>query len=222
MFPSFVENYEGTISEQKIKDFVKYVVYVLGGSIEYSGESVSIPSLINTNLDKNMYSFMNEILNGEVGDGNILYKALKELTTSEYQTLLCDLLGNNNFVYVPSTADSVEGDNNIKNAVLTNTSIDQATNTYPGRNGTLNFDLCNIFLGELTKKYSDAVSTLTLDTNIRLVNLANYNVSNDYLGFDLYFQNYDAYQRDNSVYKITLQGKEVGNSRLNIAVDGLN
>ena len=39
---------------------------------------------------------------------------------------------------------------------------------------------------------------------------------------DLYFQNYDAYQRDNSVYKITLQGKEVGSSRLNIAVDGLN
>ena len=222
MFPSFVENYEGTISEQKIKDFVKYVVYVLGGSIEYSGESVSIPSLTNTNLDKNMYSFMNEILNGEVGDGNILYKALKELTTSEYQTLLCDLLGNNNFVYVPSTADSVEGDNNIKNAVITNTNIDQTTNTYPGRNGTLNYDLCNIFLGELTKKYSDTVSTLTLETNIRLVNLANYSVSNDYLGFDLYFQNYDAYQRDNSVYKITLQGKEVGSSRLNIAVDGLN
>ena len=92
----------------------------------------------------------------------------------------------------------------------------------PNMNITLNYDLCNIFLGELTKKYSDTVSTLTLETNIRLVNLANYSVSNDYLGFDLYFQNYDAYQRDNSVYKITLQGKEVGSSRLNIAVDGLN
>lgn len=222
MFPDFVQNYEGTISEQKIKDFAKYVVYILGGTIDYTDDSASIVSLVNTALDKNMYSFLNEILNGEVSEGNSLYNALKGLTTSEYQTLLADLLGNPSFVYVPSTADSLEGDNNIKTAVFTNTNLDPETNTYPGRNGTLNFDLCNIFLGELTKKSSDKLSTLTNDTNIKLTNLVNYNVANDYLAVDLYFQNYDSYSEDNSFYKIALQGKEQGNSRLNVAVDGLN
>lgn len=222
LYPEFVENYEGTVSMQKVKDFAKYIVYVVGGTINYSSPDNLLSSLKNTEFDENMLNDLTQILTGEITDGNYLYDAIGKLTTSEYDTLLRDLIGNPNFVYVPSTADTTEGDTNIINAVKQNTNLDENTQTFLGRNGTLNYDLCNIFLGELTKKENDGKTTLTYETNVRLTNIANYQVAYDYLAIDVYYQNYASYIEDNDYVKVTLQGSEVGNSKLNIAVDGLN